>query len=370
MKIGLVTWIGMGNFGTTLQSFALHEKLRRMGHDVYFLNISSNFSPVRSTIKYVLRLSGLLKMCWKHKFKAASPGNGAKLYRFVAANYNIKTPVYPLELRRLTAKTDVFLTGSDQIWNVKYRFDPMMFLSFAGETKRVAYASSIGVAAIPQEYRGAVSRLLNKFAHIGVREQSAVKALSEVTGREDITQVADPTFLLSPAEWSEICQGATYEVALPGRYMLCYLIGNNESYPRQVKDIAEKRGIKNVIVIPAVENKETNVEGATVYRQAGPAEFVDLIRRAELVCTDSFHATALSINLSKDFIELLRFKDGDETSQNSRIYDLLDQYGLRWRLYTNGSDVPAGQINYTHIQEKLKADKARSLQFLIDSIER
>ena len=368
MKVGLVTWIGMGNFGTTLQSFALHEKLRRMGHDVYFLNISSNFSPVRSTIKYVLRLSGLLKMCWKQKFKAASPGNGAKLYQFVASNYNIKTPVYPLELRRLTAKTDVFVTGSDQIWNVRYKFDPMMFLSFAGETKRVAYASSIGVASIPQEYRDAVGHLLNKFAHIGVREQSAVKALCDVTGRKDITQVVDPTFLLSPAEWSEICKGAKYEVALPGRFMLCYLIGNNENYPRQVKDIAEKSGIKNVIVIPAVENKEANIEGATIYRQAGPKEFVDLIRRAELVCTDSFHATALSINLSKDFVELLRFKDGDAASQNSRIYDLLDQYGLRGRLYTSDGDVPAGKIDYTTIQETLEADKARSLAFLSDSI--
>ena len=88
------------------------------------------------------------------------------------------------------------------------------------------------------------------------------------------------------------------------------------------------------------------------------------------VCTDSFHATALSINLSKDFVELLRFKDGDAASQNSRIYDLLDQYGLRGRLYTGDGNVPAGKIDYAPIQEKLKTDRGRSLKFLADSIER
>ena len=370
MKIGLVTWIGIGNYGTVLQSFALHKKLSMLGYDVFIICGFRKLGVLGAMAKLLLRETGILDLRMKARFKSTQPLSSNKFYRFVKSNYNIATPVFTKELVNIVNTTDVFLAGSDQIWNVRHLFDPFMFLDFAANKKKISYASSIGISDIPQKYRTKIKELLGGFSHIGVREKTAVNVLGKITGRKDITQVLDPTFLLTAEDWANVCKESKYEIKLPDKFILCYLIGKGKDNEKMISEIIEQAGIENVIVVPAGENPGISINGASIYRYAGPAEFVDLIRQADLVCTDSFHATALSINLSKDFVELLRFKDGDAASQNSRIYDLLDQYGLRGRLYTGDGNVPAGKIDYAPIQEKLKTDRGRSLKFLADSIER
>jgi hypothetical protein len=245
-----------------------------------------------------------------------------------------------------------------------------MFLSFAGGKKRISYASSIGVSRIPEEYKKKVARLLSKFASIGVRENTAVKVLQEVTGRNDIKQVLDPTFLLSSEEWNEMADKATYETTIPEEYILCYLIGNNDWYQKQLIDVQLSTGIKNIIIIPAVENASFQLEGAFISKNAGPREFVDLIRRARMVCTDSFHATAISLNYSVNFVEFMRFKDSDNASQNSRILDLLNRYNLGHKIYNAENKEWVNTIDYPNVKKILTKDRADSLSFLLDAIEK
>ena len=100
-----------------------------------------------------------------------------------------------------------------------------------------------------------------------------------------------------------------------------------------------------------------------------PFDFPSYIAFADYVITDSFHATAISINLSKKFVEFLRFKDTDGASQNSRIYDLLNHFHLKDRLY-DGKDVAwIKDIDYTGIQNILEKDRKRSIEYLVNSIE-
>ena len=370
MKIGLVTWIGTGNYGTVLQSFALHEKLKSMGYSVYIICGFRQAGLIGTLAKATLRACGLLGLRMKAAFRAVSPHNVGKFYRFVKENYNIATPISAGELANVVAATDVFVAGSDQIWNTRYRFDTFMFLDFADGKKKISYASSIGVTDIPQEHKKKVKELLAGFSHIGVRERTAAESISRLTGRKDVEQVLDPTFLLTPDDWLKVCGKARHETTLPDNYILCYLIGNNGRYKRQIDEIRSESGIKNVVVIPAGENQNFSMPGATICNQTGPAEFVDLVRRATLVCTDSFHATALSINMSKDFVELLRFDDSDGDSQNSRLYDLLDRYNLSKRLLHDGGRIPDAHIDYETVQAMLETDRAHSLKFLTDSIER
>ena len=37
-NVSLVTWIGAGNYGILLQTYALHQELERVGYNVCFLN--------------------------------------------------------------------------------------------------------------------------------------------------------------------------------------------------------------------------------------------------------------------------------------------------------------------------------------------
>ena len=244
-----------------------------------------------------------------------------------------------------------------------------MFLDFAGDTKRVAYASSIGTNDVKEEYRDKVKELLQKFSHIGVREKTAVTELSKLTERNDIVQVLDPTFLLTPDDWNELSKDAVFETEIPKNYLLCYFIGNNTRYVNQLRKVCKTFDNKKIVIIPADENRDFTLEDAFVYRDASPVEFIYLIQHASLVCTDSFHATALSINHSVPFVEFMRFKDDDNKSQNSRIYDLLEHYGLMDRIYNGNNLSWANDISYDNVQQILSADRKFSIDYLVNAIE-
>ncbi len=204
-----------------------------------------------------------------------------------------------------------------------------IFWYFAGRKKRIAYASSLGINYINPKYKSRVKKYLLKFSHIGLREQSTIQLLSELLGRNDIVSVPDPTFLLTAKEWNEIAQKAVLEFDVPEKYMFVYFVGKRDSYTTTLETIRKKHGIKQIIIVPSFESGFFNIADALIYKNAGPAEFVKLLQNATVICTDSFHASAFSINLSKDFYVLKRFSDKDENSQNVRIYDLLLRYNFK-----------------------------------------
>lgn len=364
-NIALVTWIGTGNYGTSFQSYALYKVLRNLGCRPYFLKMISLGRGWKDIIQGFISMLGLYPVSLSPKNLKGKEG---KLARFNAQRYSYKEVYSWYQYRLLIRTTDRFLTGSDQIWNTHFRYDPFMFLNFVDDnTKKVAYASSIGTDHVPEQYRDAVRSHLMLFRSIGVREQTAVRVLTELTGRKDIVQVVDPTFLLSAAEWTSLASEAEIEFQLPKKYILCYLLGNNPHYPQAVKRLSEQSGVEDIILIPALENQEIDIPGVKIYSEAGPIEFLYLLQHASLVCTDSFHATALSINLEKEFVELLRFLDDDKLSQNSRIYDLLEHYRLSHRVMRD--QVPdLSPIDYSSVRPILKQDVAHSLDYLKTSV--
>lgn len=160
-----------------------------------------------------------------------------KIHKFQNEKYNIVSVFSKIECQELILNTDVFVSGSDQIWNAWHSFNPFFFLSFVGDCKRVAYASSMGSNNIPSKYKQEIKTYLSKFSHIGLREQSAVPILQDLLERNDIVQVLDPTFLLSANDWNALASEANIEFVLPDKYILCYFIGNNDFYIQQLLDV-------------------------------------------------------------------------------------------------------------------------------------
>lgn len=370
-KIVLVTWVGNGNYGTSLQSFALHRKLEMLGYKVSFLQNFPNTFGFKYKVNNILSSLGIDTKKIKETIRPQKQTlKQRKLADFISKNYSFYKPILSQsDLGELKASTDVFVTGSDQIWNTAFRFTPFYFLDFAGDSKRVAYASSIGLNDFPKQHKPIVKELLSKFSHIGLREQTAVDIVSKLLGRADVVQVLDPTFLLNEVEWTEISDKATIEIKLPKKFIFCYLIGNNSWYKQQLGEVISATGIKNVIIVPAAENADFSIEGATVYENAGPLEFVKLIKESSFVCTDSFHATAISINLNKNFVEFMRFKDSDKVSQNSRIYDVLNHYQLMNRIYSDKTTEWSDGIDFKYSNIQLEEDRRHSLNYLINAIE-
>ncbi len=365
-NIALVTWLGTGNYGTSLQSYALHKFLHEKGYNVFFLHEfkrgqSGHGAGIKATIK-----SALAK-AWR-KVQTLFDAKTCKLKRFNRDNYNHHWVKTPEEYSSLLADTDVFLTGSDQIWNCFHSYNPFMFLGFApADAKKVAYASSMGTAQFPQKCISDVKSLLAQFQHIGVREKTCASYLNELLSRDDVKCVLDPTFLLDSQTWKDFGAKAQIEFQVPEKYILCYFVGNREEYAKQLDSVKAATGIGDIIVIPSLENKEINIPGAHIYKKAGPYEFIKLLSDATLVCTDSFHACALSVNLSKDFVVFKRFDDADQRSQNSRIYDLMDMFGLEKNIYNK--DWKYSHIDYLAGQATLNSRRAESIDYLINAIE-
>lgn len=364
-NITIVTWHSQGNFGTNLQACALYKKIESLGYNTRIVTSIPMRYNLKTTIQGILRLFGYYK--WK-EFRADI--RKAKGKSFSEANMQVIPRIFFFwQEKKLVKDTDVFVSGSDQIWNTYFKYDPISFLSFAQNKKRIAYASSIGTRDFCPDSCDQVRQHLLKFAHIGVREESAVKAISNLTGRKDVCQVLDPTFLLQRSEWQELVKDTVVGIEIPERYILVYLLGRNGWYKEQLADVVKKTGIKNVVVIPSVEYNDFTYDGAICYPECGTDEFIKLLFSAAVVCTDSFHASALSINFSKDFVEFLRFKDTDKASQNSRIYDLLAHYGLMDRIYNLSTSSWAMGIDYSNVQDILNFDREKSICFLKNSIE-
>ena len=370
-RIKIVTWLGNGNFGTSLQSYALYHFLSIKGYDCSILS-SFNYKhfSLKGYLKMILSAVGIMKIRERRKIrKAADSKKLIKLSEFFENNIRQKAVRNPWQYKKLLRSTDVFCVGSDQVWNAYFNFSPFNFLDFAGNVKRISYASSMGTKDFPEKYKETIKDLLLKFAHISLRETTGREAVSRLTGRNDIKTVLDPTFLLNAEDWSSVAKQSQIEISVPKNYMLVYLIGNNDNYPKQIRELQEKTGIENVIIIPAVENPNFEIQGSIVYRDAAVAEFVKLLEDATWVCTDSFHATALSVNFGKNFTEFLRFKDSDKGSQNSRIYDVLDTFMLQDRLYNEMQDLWSKPIDYKESHAILDHLRMDSTDWLVNAIE-
>lgn len=352
-RISIVTWLGDGNYGTALQAFALKHKVETLGHEAQLLYKIGVVRSIKSAIGNLL--------FWKRKEKTESEQILDAFWRQYG-NVRIVYSLFPKT--KLRKETDLFLNGSDQVWNTYFYFDPFYFLSFAGDKRKAAYASSIGTDRVNPKYEKQVCAFLKDFSHIGMREESGVKALSEITGRKDIRQVVDPTFLIDSEEWKSISK-EYFPKVIKDKYLLVYLIGDNKEYQEAVEELARKNNLDNIIVIDSKESG-TIVGGTRNISFISPLGFVALIQNAALVCTDSFHATAISINSGRDFVVLKRFSDTDKASQNSRLYDLLSRYQLTDRLYSQGMELTG--IDYARVHNLLERDIKDSEEFLIKTI--
>lgn len=390
-RICIVTAYGLGegryNYGTSLQSFALLNKLRGLGYDAAILpeRSSSDFVTLITRPGYFLnfiRQDGLRPIfqyvCRKffprrHEENVTFRPNDIvlkKMRDWSDRHYRVTNITSRGEWISYLGSVDCFVSGSDQMWNTYMGFNPFHFLYFVGHGKRVSYASSIGASGINPLYADKVMKLLRKFEHISVRERAGLDALSKLTGRNDIVHVLDPTFLMSDSEWVTVANQVELDFPLPQRYILCYILSLNKKYIDQINEIRKIIGIEKIVVVPSFENPSFSVDGCLRYEFPTPSEFVSLIKNADFVCTDSFHGTAFSINLSKPFVVFKRFDDGDPKSQNLRIYELLETFDLSSRIYEKHSLRWHRRIDWVSVQRRLAVMREKSLEYLCFSIER
>lgn len=416
MKIKLVTFAPHPNFGTCLQSYALNYVLRKMGHDVEFI-YNGREKPSQSFVKVVTKkcLKSFLPKSFIASIKAKRQANMVsqrkepyilelpnhpflyrlsklpfyekvykmlkfrnlqwkKVYKFTHedGNFNMRRIYTHQQYAEVTADTDLFITGSDQIWNPYCGgFNPMMFVEFGGDKKRVAYSSSISLPELPASIAPRMKKDLEKFQHIAVREQRSVELLSKLLHRDDIKLVVDPTYLLTAEEWEAFGNRAEIEFTVPDKYIFCYFVGDKRAdvYERMVQDVKRFTGIQDVITLECY-NRDLNYGNGRLYKDAGPYEWVYLLKNASYVCMDSFHATVFALKFQKEFVHAMKNADTETGSQNTRMYDILSRYGILYKNYNaDGSTGWQQHIDYARLTPLINSEIKDSIDYLKYEIE-
>lgn len=420
-RIKLITFAPHPNFGTCLQSYALNNVLQRMGHDVEFIYNGREIPPltfsmyVKKSISKIARkiLSESMLILLKERLGKRTRGKKSssndpvvlqlpdyrmlywlsklpgyekcfkmykcknlqwrKVYQFTYEDNNFKMRrIYThKQYNEVVADTDIFITGSDQIWNPYCGgFNPMMFVEFGKDKKRIAYSSSIAQPEIPQQIKERMKQDLLKFKYIGVREQRSVELLNVLLGRTDIRLVVDPTYLLSMEEWMEFGEKAVLEFPLPKKYIFCYFVGDKrkEIYEQMVQDVKKFTGIDDVVTLECY-NRKLNYGGGKLYKDGGPYEWVYLLRHASYICMDSFHATVFALKFKKEFVHALKNSDDETESQNTRMYDIFNRYGLSHKIYfPSSSESWQLPIDYSKVTPIMELEIENSIKFLEYSI--
>ena len=373
MNIGLVTWFGTPNYGTNLQAYALYKALEERECNVRLIKRFKTPFSLKNIKDNFFYAHGIRRF-WKYGHNRF-PAKTRLIRRFCREEFQTARIYTERDLKRMLRDTDIFIAGSDQLWNCHDHFRGFEFLDFATGKHKISYGTSIGTADIPADLRSKVKRYLADYKRISLREQSGASSIAAITGRTDIATVLDPVLLQDKAFWEAEAAKCSarflHSLHSPG-YVLYYILKKGDAASVQLKavekHITDLGSPLRKIIIPSGENPHFTLPGATVIKNAGIREFIALVQGASLVVTDSYHGTALSIVLERQFVNLKRFSDSDKASQNIRLKDLLERLGIGERNAKSpaNNDVSAvmPSIDYDVIRPRLERLRAQSNLFL------
>jgi len=372
MKIGIITFSLSNNYGAVLQTIGLSRAVENLGavSEVYnYQDRARAYFGItgKKKIKHYAYL--MLSMMMGAGKKNRAFDNFRKLYIPLTKKryYN------NLELRQDPGDYDVYMTGSDQVWNPNvFAFDLSYFLDFVprGKTK-VAYGPSFGKACFNGEYQKKCGELLLDYKYISVREQSGVGVVKELCGKE-ATCVLDPTLLLSINEWKEYAVNASLK-SQKFNGILCYIMPGDSKVETAIENIAQKLHKKTNLPIMRLGIKDVfkfKYPSGETDISAGPAEFLAYFLGAKYVVTNSFHGTAFSVNFKKNFYVPINMEIPKEKALHERIVSLLDLLNANNHII-NANDVilPQSEFNDSDkIRTLLDVEVEKSKAFLREAI--
>lgn len=369
-KIAIMTWLYNGNYGTVLQAYALHTFVKNAGYDVENINYKSSLKTKLKNWIVNKNSPALFVGKFKEKFSktdsVANEKRNENFSDFLKSNIKLtELASSPDELLKFGNNYDAFICGSDQIWS-PYLMNPPYFLSFVPDKKpKIAYAPSFGVTSTSAKKEKMICDFVKRFDYVSVREKQGSDFLKRITGR-DYPVMVDPTMLLERKDW-EKCIGDRIEKE---KYIFCYMLTYNQKYVNAVKEYADKNKLKVILIKKDIGFENT---GFTIVEDAGPQQWLNYIKYAENVFTDSFHGAIFSIIYHKELVLFKRFSDKSGASQNSRIYTLTEMLNIKDRIVDEASLDKIGNMSAVDFEKTdciMQTNAKKSGDWLLDALEK
>ncbi len=361
-KVALMTWYKYFNYGTSLQVFALSNKIKEFGYDCEVIN----YKPKGKTSD-IVSLCDIIELSKKsilNNYSYSSDTRNNLFEKFLSSNLveTKKCNSFP-ELESLNDTFNAFVCGSDQIWS-PLCFDTHYYLDFAVDSKIISYAPSIGSNEIKDDViKKEISKLVKRFNFLSVREEKGKEIIKQISGK-DAKVVLDPTFLHSSTFWKKLENNECIK-SINENYAVCYFLGDSKKHLRRIEDFCKKNKLV-LYNIPTFTNVSINKYNFPF--EVGPSEFLSLIDNASMIFTDSFHGINLSVIFNKPFYTFKRFKDKSKECQNSRIYNILEKLGLENRLLNDKVKIKDQPIDYKAVNLRLTSLVTDSVDYLKESL--
>ena len=354
------------NYGSALQAYALQQAICDMGFSAELIDyIYPNKEHLKISFKKRIKLALICIFFgnFRHKKKR-------KFEEFYHAYFKCSDETYKTSKDFIEYPTnyDIYITGSDQVWNpIHVLNDNTFLLDFVPDEKsKISYASSFSVNKIDYNLTSRYSKYLSRYKYLSVREYSGVKIINDLISRK-AEIVCDPTLLLNKKEWLSLLQNQQPLIKKP--YILVYILRYSfYPYPEINKIINDiQRCLDLHVVILDVSSASLNKRNSSLIKDAGPLDFLNLVSNAEFVITTSFHGTAFATNLEIPFYSVIS-RDNDDT----RIIDFLRIIGAQNRaIFYNDSDIDYNlSVDFTDIRKHLEQFKSHSRSYLSEAIKK
>ena len=297
MKCGIITLFGTNNYGNRLQNYAVEQILLDLGvqevsthlitvseDHMQSIGILRKFIPARLYTLYDFVyevISGKMTMKRSKYFKKFNHDYihvkriYVKSYKELCCNNEIQN-------------NDFFIVGSDQVWNPCLTMGTdLYFLKFVPHEKRVALCASIGSTELEKKYIESFKQGIDGMKYISVREEAAIDIIKQFSN-QDVDLFLDPTFLINIEKWFALIKKPAFPI--PQKYIVAFFLNEEPQISLRL--------CKNKMQCDIIYLNNKNYEDFYVL---GPSEFLYMIKNAEMILTDSFHATVFSILFHKQF---------------------------------------------------------------------
>lgn len=355
MKIGILTFHNVRNYGGVLQCYALQQELFHLGFECEVIDYDNQYFKKRYSPFYMERVS-LRKIAYLiYAFNSRVKKSQAFL-NFRKEYLVMSSTQYTAQnLAACNTEYDAIVVGSDQVWNLELSgMDENYFLGFATLIPRYSYAASFGMESIPEELVDKYLANIKNLDRLSVREISGQKIVSQLCQRHAEVHI-DPVFLPDKAVWNRILINTS---SLKSKYILVYKINKSDCY------VAAKR-LQKITGIPVKvinADRTCGVEFEKL-KYTSPQEFVRLFYDATYVITDSFHGTAFSIIFKKEFFVYL---DKRKNNRNTRQLSLLNRLGLESRAFRDAESIDIDtRVDYTMAEIAINKERQKAQKYLL-----
>ncbi len=334
------------NFGSTIQACALSEFLVNNGYtNTQLIHYKPSYAYHRGKIGQILK---------KILFYRAYNIQKDRFANYLSEHSKLTNQYTSFEELTKLEDSDVYIVGSDQLWNEFYDAgrDESYYLGFTKSKKKMAYAASLGQLHGEETIKNLYNKT-KEFSYISLREKSSVCQFNHF--RNDVTHTLDPVFLLEKSSYIDEAYENKY-----GEYLLVYSINNDELLDYIVCEISKKLKLKIVLLGGYLQKCPRDY----YLRDAGPADFLNLINNATFVVANSFHATALSIIFNKQFALT------KPNNSPMRLIDMLEIAQVGNRIIEAQCELSKAFVNidYSTTNQLISHMQKESRSFLLNSL--